>query len=109
MKFLSAGMDPELSGKKKLSENGHKMVLWLFLFAAGAWQRCPCWLLYTNWGNSCKKYPTLPCLCRSGDGAGGVTDLKKHLKNSWFGAVQVCEVTPEKPQPWGQQHTQGQV
>lgn len=64
------------------------------LVCSWAWQRCLCWLLYTNWGNSCKKYPTLSYLCRDPPGdVGGVTDLKKNLKNGWFGAVQVWEVT----------------
>lgn len=57
-----------------------------------------------------KKYFTLPNLCRTPLRIEGrITDLKKNLKNGRFGAVQVWEVTPEKPQPWGQEHTQGKV
>lgn len=108
MKFLSAGMDPELSGKKNSVKTATKWCYGSFL-QLGPGRDAHAGFCTQIGGIPARNIPPCHVCAGLGMGQGGVTDLKKHLKNSWFGAVQVCEVTPEKPQPWGQQHTQGQV
>lgn len=98
-KFLSASVDPELSGEK------YSVKTEFFLFVVGP-GRDACAGFCTQIGGIPAKN-ILPChICAGthpGD-VGGVTELKKNLKNCWFGAVQVWEVT-QKSHSHGDRNT----